>query len=276
MMAVHVRGFRVERCAAGEAEGSGRWVEVIRHLDRHQVRELKHDGDTTVLAAVVDGRPVVLKRWRLGTVGSRLKALVKMSRGWRHWRGAERLEKAGVRTAKCYALVTQRGEGGPWQWLVMEFLTGKTVLQHLYDKDLTVRQEHAVARAIGRDIRKMNERRFTNRDHKPSNLIVVSCDERGAEVAVIDCVGLVGLIRGIRWTLMSLVLEPIGCGAPPRLTLRLRALRSMLDVVVPSKLSEKQRRVLVKHWWRSTERNARAHGDPTPRMDPLNRGNSPS
>lgn len=57
--------------------------------------------------------------------------LARQPRRSRHWKGADRLRKAGVRTAACYAMARiVSGDGDAVEWLIMDRLPGKTLLQH--------------------------------------------------------------------------------------------------------------------------------------------------
>src|SRR4029079_3031733 len=115
-------------------------------------------------------------------------------------------------------------------WLIMEALPGKTILQHLADNDLTARQQHAVARALGQQAAALMHHKHYNRDPKPSNQIVTVLTDRAATVALIDCVG----IKRNLWfdsdepipMLPRMLIEALGVGLRPRRTLVMRALRA--------------------------------------------------
>lgn len=284
-------GVRVERVAAGE-EGTA-WAEAIRTFDQATARVLKRDNGTAVYRATLCGRDVVLKEWELRTLDDRLKALFRASRGHRHWRGAERLEDMGLPTARCFVLATQYGEDSPRQWLVMEALNGKSVLEHMADGDLTLPEERALAAALARMSTTLIANGCWNRDGKPSNLIVTAVDGTGARVAIIDCVA---VRRGrakkgepARRMYASLVIEPLGVGCPPRRALACRFLRETLDETlrntgkrngIPPEETESiiagQRSVkLWKSVWEQVEALIREHGDPTPRIHPLDPVDAP-
>lgn len=146
----------------------------------------------------------------------------------------------------------------------MEALPGKSILQHLADRDLTTRQEHAVAAAIGSDIALLARHVLQNRDHKPSNLILTNPAKPA--IAIIDCVAIRRGIRADRM-LASLVIEPSGVGLRPRRALMMRVIRECARNA-PDILEGGHRR-WVRELWRRVAAIVQAHGDPTPRVNPL-------
>jgi hypothetical protein len=262
-------GVRVERVAAGES--AREWRRALEAFDPGAAATLKEDGDTGVYLAEIQGRAVVLKRWELRTLGARLKAVVRAGRADRHWRGAAWLAGHGIRTARTLALATEHRRGRPRRWLVMEALQGRTVLEHLSAGDLSVRQEHAVARRLGAMLIELQRHGRMNRDSKPSNLIVVLADSASPEVAIVDCVAIRRSRAGVRdLTRMfaSLYIEPLGCGCPPRRGLAMAAVHGAwweLDAAG----QRGALRLVAKGAWRAAARVIAAHGDPTPRVNPL-------
>ncbi len=227
---------------------------------------LKRDTTTTVHRATLRGREVVIKTWRL-SAGAKLKSLLASSRAHRHWRGAAWLAAHGFRTATCYALLRNPGT----EVLIMEALPGKSVLHHLADRDLTVRQQHALAAELGRVVARFRARsdwrgHAHNRDHKPSNLIATSLDP--PQVAIIDCVAIrhdwFDSDQPFRM-LADLLIEPLGVGHPPRRTLMMRALLAYFRELDTAP----DRAKALRHFWQEVTDTIRAHGDPTPRVNPL-------
>ncbi len=250
-------GIRIDRLAEGEPGQA--WIEMLRSFDPSAARVLKIDDRTGVWRVSRGGRELVLKMWEYSGVGGRLKLLLRASRGWRHWRGARWLAEHGIGTARPLALMTEHGSGGPREWLVMEFLPGKTVLEHLHEGDLRPRQEHALAAAIAGQVSDMVARGRFNRDHKPSNLIVTGWDGDEPRIAIIDCVAIRRCGRfdfgAMRRMLASLYIEPLGVGCPPRRALCGRALAAISAL----------------RWWPMLGAQVLAHGDPRPRIDPVGR-----
>jgi len=263
-------GWRVERTARGEDARA--WQRVLESFDTAGAKVLKEDRGTAVYRTSLLGRDLVLKSWELRTLGSRLRALARAGQPDRHWRGAAWLNGHGFRAAHCLALASEYRSPFPRRWLVMEAVPGRSVLDHLARGDLTVRQEHAVARALGRQLTLFVSHARSNRDHKPSNLIV-SGDPANPEIVLIDCVGLRNRVDTGRM-LASLAIEPAGCGVPVRASLAMRVLRSHLasldEGIGPmADLSRRDARRFRNGKWRDVIARIRAHGDPSPRVNPL-------
>lgn len=226
-------------------------------------RLMKRDGPHVVVAASMFGRGVVVKRWR-PSPWTRFRSWISGSKSQRHWRGAAWLSRHAIDTAPCLAMAHDASVIARCDYLVMEQLTGPTVLDvlagarrrdagevsHADDAPLGnpcavprsdirraigVRDELAIAREIGRQVARLIEHGRFNRDHKPSNLIVVR-RPGGVRVAVIDCVAILPLWRGggagaaMERMLASLCIEPMGIGVVPRRSLVLATLRAALGI----------------------------------------------
>jgi tRNA A-37 threonylcarbamoyl transferase component Bud32 len=262
---------RIQRLAPAEQPRREAWLAALTEFDPSGATRLKQDAGTAVYRARLMGRDVVVKSWQVRGPLSRLKALVRHSRADRHWRGAGWLTAQGIPTAPVLVLAS----AGNRQILVMEALPGKTVLQHLADRDLMPRQEHAVAAALGRQIAALMARGRSNHDPKPSNQIVTGVSGEIATVALIDCVA----VRPIVWfdseepipMLAKLLIEAIGCGVPPRRALRMRALRAYWDALGHLRPASATpfTRAARNHAWMEVAAFITNHGDPTPLVPPL-------
>lgn len=255
---------------------------------------LKQDGDVRVLATTLRGRAVVLKFYRHRGLVNRARARLGVAAADRHWAGAALLAAEEIQCAPMLALVSRRDGSVREDCLIMGRLTGQSLLRWLEDVKLgrvPVRQQHAVARAVGAQVGCILAAELHNRDHKPSNLVVWSDGDRPI-VAVADCQGVKRLERDkSRHTVRmqaSLALEAIGAGVLPRRTLIAMTLSSAVAAYTARRFGKasveqamamdraERRRVLkaVPHgtalaaWPRIAER-IRVHGDPTPRVDPL-------
>jgi tRNA A-37 threonylcarbamoyl transferase component Bud32 len=233
---------------------------------------LKADGDTAVYRATVLGRDVVLKRWDLRTPGARAKAMLAASRGHRHWRGAARLERAGIRTARCLALAFEQREI-PRVWLAMEHLEGRSLLEHMAHPDPSLRTQHAIAGAAGALVAALCRAKLYNRDLKPSNLIVL--DGPTPSLGVIDCVAIrrSGSPERLARMLSALATEPTGCRVLPRRVLLVKAIDVCRDSLGPFQAVFSDERTAKHHWTRQLIRRVQillaAHGDPRPKVNPL-------
>jgi hypothetical protein len=136
----------------------------------------------------------------------------------------------------------------------MGAVEGRTLLRVMDRGGLAVRQEQALARAVGAQVAAFGA--TYNRDHKPSNLIVTR-EDGPPTIAVIDCVAVADGADAERM-FTSLVLEPLGCGCLPRRSLLARALAGYTP--------DRDRRRTI---WRDVARRVREHGDPTPKVNPL-------
>ncbi len=140
----------------------------------------------------------------------------------------------------------------------MERLDGPTLLEAITSGESSARWQHALAAAAADQVSAMVGRGRYNRDHKPSNLVVVvgSGDSGGPILAVIDCVAIRPCRRfdfgAMKWMLSCLVIEPMGIGLPVRRALCMRALATIQAV----------------SWWGEITGMITGRGDPKPRVDP--------
>lgn len=257
-------GWRVERTGAGE--DAREWARVLAGFDEGGAERLKDDGGTAVLRASLLGREVVLKRWDLGSLGARVRAVLRAAPADRHWRNAAWLAARGITTARPLALATEYRRPHPRRWLAMEHVPGRTLLQEIAGGDLGVRDEHSIAWLLGQQLARFRALPAYNRDHKPSNLIVTG-DEEGSQIAVIDCIAIRRGRGGPDRMMASLLIEPAGCGLRVRRALRMRVLCSYLDDM--DRPAGSIRRDTRDRLWRAVEGRVRAHGDPRPRVNPL-------
>lgn len=230
-----------------------------------------HDRGTVWRAELI-GRECVVKCLRLGGPRRKVQAALRVSPAWRHWKQARWLGAHGFSTAEPLAIVRGRrdGPGGSQEveCLVLQYLPGESVLEHMAMGDLPVRHQHYVAEAVARLACRLAHEGRVNRDAKPSNLIVTSLHETGAHLAAIDCGDLRRCRRddeaAIVRMLASAAIEPMGCGCLPRLAVRMRAVCTAAEVLDPA-----NPRTRAKRLWRAIERAVAGHGDPTPKDDPL-------
>lgn len=242
-------------------------------------RELKREGENWVRRVtwrIAGGEfDVIVKRRVARGTSEVVKMLLGGSRFARHWRGANWLLANGFLTGRPMALGRRIRGATIEEILIVEFVPGRTVLEHLAANDLTVRRQHAAARELGRMVARLAERGRFNRDSKPSNLVLTG-DER---IAILDTVairrrGPLGKGRD-GGMLASLVIEPIGTGNRPRRTLMMRVIRAWIDaaaeqgVLGAGPLDARARHTIVGVCWRDLDRLVTRHGDPRPRTDPL-------
>lgn len=274
------RRMRIERVRIRlvvRGEDPARWADAIADpgwLDTGEV--LKDEpGSSWVRRAMLGGREVVVKCRLLGPVSRRLKSALGFGHGNRHWRGAAMLAAKKVPTARPIALVSATIDGAPVELLVLEYLRGRSLLQvlstlHADAAAMPVRVQHALAASVGAQVGRLAHAGLLNRDHKPSNIIIT---HPGDGPAVIDAVGVrscgarAGLAAAARMC-ASLVIEPTGCGVPPRRALMMRAVRAAVSQWTGADDSRAARGG-VRSLWREAVDRVGAHGDPRPKVDPL-------
>jgi hypothetical protein len=142
---------------------------------------------------------------------------------------------------------------------------------------LSAREEHNLARALARQLVALTLAGRYNRDHKPSNLIILDSGAPDPRPAIIDTVAIKELRPWRRADLYhmfaSLVIEPMGCGCPPRRPLMMRVLvehqrellRRIPDLLPPDPATRRAARHMD---WMRIAGIVAEHGDPTPRVRP--------
>ncbi len=263
--------WRAVRVARGE-EGADWGAAVADPAWREGATLLKREAGTSVHRATLRGREVVVKEWVLRGAAA-LRGIVVPSRADRHWAGARWLHRHQFGTARVLAQLRRRDQGRTRECLVMEALAGRSVLEHLAGGPPGIRLEHALAWKLGVQAANLVRRGRFNRDHKPSNLIVTRLTDRDVRIAIIDCVAIRPCLRRRRALvrmLASLAIEPIGVGHPARRGVMMRTVAGAVSVLTGGRESgSSESRRLRRDLWRRARAAVEAHGDPTPRTDPL-------
>jgi len=273
--------LRVVRYADRWGFAARQWQQAIRAVDWDRrdaepaVRRLKirADGDCTVWRThlTLDGQPreVVLKTAELPTLIKQAQSWLGLSKSFRQWRGAELLNAHGIHAARGLAILRGRRDEHLLEMLVVEPLDGPTVLQLLTADDLGVRQQHALARAVGSLFAELIKAGIRVRDPKPSNIIVTGWKDGTPALALVDTVDVVRAEME-PLAITKAYFEPAGLGCTPRRTLLYRALRAMCDAgpaqTQPGSIPPRQR---VRALWDWASAEMARHGDPTPTDNPL-------
>lgn len=227
-------------------------------------RVIKSDDRTTVLAGEAAGYPVVVKTLALDRAVDRLRSLTRLTRHWRQVRGGATVAEAGLRVATAHAIV--RGvdpSGHRVEALVLERVTGPTLLRVASDRALAPDAIRTLLNRVGEDAGRLVRARRFNRDHKPSNIIVGS-DGDGQPLPVLIDTSDIRRARGARALeemLAKLLIEAIGTGVAVSGRERVRVARRALRAI--------DRKRSLRDVLASVERIVDAHGDPTPKDDPL-------
>lgn len=233
---------------------------------------LKQDERSSVLAGDSAEGPIVVKSLVLDRARDGISRLFGMTRLMRQWRGAERLAALGFHVATPMALWRGLDDRGRCvESFAMRRLEGRTLLQHLAARDLPAGAEEAAAMQAGSDIAMIARSGLLNRDHKPSNLLLLPRTyapngEWGAcRIAILDTVGVRrerSAVRAADRMLFSLIVECLGTGVAPRVRTKAAALRAArLGLGLPRSASRALRQ--------SIEGRLARHGDPTPKVNPL-------
>lgn len=251
----------------------------------HRAKVLKQEGKAWVRLAdpsedSVDRKspPIVVKCRPIGSLRRRVASVLGLGHAHRQWRGAQRVRDAGVETGTPLAMARADIDDVPCELLALEYVEGPTLLEVMSQVTSnasdapSVRQQHAIARAAAESVKKLLAARRANRDHKPSNLVVVGGASAEPKIAVIDCVA----IKRFGWfgideyegeeMLASLMIEAIGCGCRPRGALWMRALRAAARDDCNSRA---ERRANIRALFQDVVDLIGAHGDPTPLTNPL-------
>lgn len=242
------------------------WLASRTPRDLESMTVLKVADDVTVYATTVDDHPVVLKVSVLKGLTRRAYAALGSTRACRHWRGSRRLTALGLPTPECHAIIQGKSGGTRLEVLVMERVPGRTLLDHVARPTLPVKGEHRLARALARQCADMARAGVFNRDHKPSNIMVV--DAHAPTLAILDTVAIRPLPRPgpVAPPLERLIIEPIGIGATPRRALIARFLTEWISLTTPDPA---RRRQALRSTWHTLQTRIAAHGDPTPTDNPL-------
>jgi tRNA A-37 threonylcarbamoyl transferase component Bud32 len=137
------------------------WMEAGRPLKQ---------GRTATLALVEhEGRPLVIKRYNIKSVGHALSRSWRPSRAWHSWVEAHRLGFLGLATPRPLALIERRL--GPLRgkaWLVTEHCSGGNLLEHLAPE---IPPPAAELAALGTLFHQLTAARITHGDLKATNLL---------------------------------------------------------------------------------------------------------
>ncbi len=112
-----------------------------------------------------------------------IKRVVRCTRGDRQWRGAVWLHEHGFASARSFILADVDIDGVPHEVIIMQRLRGPTLLE-LIERVTAgdgppVPAQHAVSRELGHHIARLDMLGRSNRDGKPSNLIVLGVPALG-------------------------------------------------------------------------------------------------
>ncbi|MFB3430947.1 MAG: hypothetical protein ABL309_08500 [Phycisphaerales bacterium] len=227
-------------------------------------RVIKSDDRTTVLAGEAAGYPVVVKALALDRAIDRIRSVVRRTRHWRQARGAAAVASAGLRVCHTHAIVRGTDPSGHRvEALIIERVEGPTLLRFASERSVGSGDDRELLDRLGEDVGKLVRAGRFNRDHKPSNIIVETQPDGRPVPVLIDTSDIrrARTNRSLDEMLAKLLIEATGTSVQVRTRDRLRIARVALGC---SGQRRELRDVLA-----SVERIVDAHGDPTPKDDPL-------
>ncbi|MEM1071585.1 MAG: hypothetical protein AAGH71_02010 [Planctomycetota bacterium] len=248
----------------GEGESRSAWAAALADRPWESGTLVKQDGARAVWRATVLGSSVSVKVRPV----SRLRVALGSTDFGRSVRAAKQLERIGIETAPVFAHAVVGGE----QVLVNAWLEGPTLLEIFAEGPGEARTD--LVRAVGTLIGTQLRHALFNRDHKPSNLIVT--DRATRSLAMVDVGGVrrIGFATSTTWYRLaarmgaSICLEPSGVGYG----LSEEEMRVLVDAVVieaATVWSGANAASMREGVRRELDRILASHGDPTPRINPL-------
>src|SRR5262245_52840530 len=149
-----IESLRIIRSARGEERA--RWAMALADPAwQAGAKTLKEDRGAWVRRGRINGTDVVIKCRPLEGGWARGKCARGYGRGDRHWRGAATLAAKKVPTARPLVLAQGRVEGNLCEMLVLESLSGQTLLEAMAANAgrggtrLAIKQQHALAAEVG-------------------------------------------------------------------------------------------------------------------------------
>ncbi len=245
------------------------WSSTLGSDWRAGAAVLKQGQGSCVYHTKLNDQEVVIKTMVLKSIKHRVQSMLGATRGARHWLGAKWLSEHDIPTARPIALFHAMENNKLIEVLVLEYLAGRTLLKLMSDMEGARGGQVRVAQLVGGQIAELVRLGRYNRDHKPSNLIVLDEGAESERIAVIDCVALrkVGdKVAQAGHMLASLYIEPTGCGVVLPIGLQLRAVRACARAFEPERVKARQ---LARELFQVAQSRVLSHGDPTPETDPL-------
>ncbi len=147
-------------------------------------RLLKNSRSSTVAIVQIDGRPIVLKRFRHKNPVAALKNLVRPTAAFRSWILGHNLRDRGLPTPRPLVALHRYRLGIPCEgYVAFEFVDG-CGLAEAVGNCADFRELRAWTARIGRLVRAMHDRRVSHRDLKAANVIMSA-----GEPVLVDLVG---------------------------------------------------------------------------------------
>lgn len=190
---------------------TGRSVVSVFATDLAMPASTKRAGASTSARVVVKVSP-------LPGLKKQAQSLLKRTKHHRQWKGHELLAAAGVDSSTPLAILRARTEDGEAEVLILEHVTGKTLLERFAEYQDGVPVPSLIAPALAHTITRLVSHHLWNRDPKPSNILTHEPGEGGVGITLLDTVGIERRASRknafLRHFIRLLLLETRGSNAP--------------------------------------------------------------
>lgn len=204
------------------------WLAAVRASKAQASEVIKDDPcRSQVRQVLAQGMRCVVKTYRMPWAKTWLYHLFRATPAWRELDAGWKLHAMGVRCAPAVALVHEDRPGREMQKLVIPWVEGPTLFTLIGEcKDALLRRR--LAQGLGRQVGRMMQAGWVNRDHKPANLLVDERAVQTGEPVVIDPLGLLPWrTRGQALRMLAMMLRTARQAGPVSLREAMRCLREV-------------------------------------------------
>lgn len=269
--------------SAESSEDPRAWSQALEQLEHPELikSETTKKRISAVYRATLLGSRVAVKADApIGLRGLGVQLGLDHTHAHRQWSGATTLRAAGIETATPFVRASARWTHADGthaaEIVVIEWLEGRTLLEVLAHEQGPDRAR--ILNKAGQLTARMVRSMILNRDHKPSNIVVLT--PRGNTDPTLSLIDTVGIRAGVlpdrasQRMLRDLMLEPIGVGAAPTGRDIAAFLRGLDAEGFWAARDTNERRTLRRALICDLRERVARHGDPTPKINPLDTGSS--
>lgn len=157
---------------------SAKLVEFLKHPDEAFTKPdtiiLKAGRSSTVAKIMLNGKPLVVKRYNIKNIWHRIRRLFRTTRALHSWRLAHYLQFFGISTAKPIAFIENNFFGMRGKsYFVMEYIDG-THLGNYFSKSIEDTSYVLLATRVVRIFENLTRLSLTHGDLKMTNIMVVN------------------------------------------------------------------------------------------------------
>lgn len=221
-------GGSVAKSQQEQRSSFARWMAAVRVSEAPASQVIKDDPcRSQVRQVLVQGIRCVVKTYRMPWLKTWLYHLFRATPAWRELDAGWTLHAMGVRCAPAVALVHEVRPGREMQKLVIPWVEGPTLFSVIgQSQDALLRRR--LAQGLGRQVGRMMQAGWVNRDHKPANLLVDEMAVQTGEPVVIDPLGLLPWrTRGQAFRMLAMMLRTARQAGPVSLREAMRCLREV-------------------------------------------------